>query len=584
MESMSPSTVPSPSATPLAAKQRDVRTKAAGSTLTSALFSNLGKATLRGIRKCPRCGVYNGTRGLSCKNKVCGISLRDASSGARTGRKGGVDVVRVILDSEEPDGKERDRAGGDGTQVFSVCHRGRGSAQLGFVELARTAATVSSGEGDPLLSQITMGRCYLPTCGQAPRSDRFDSSAPDAPCVHIKTAIECCRSAAPLSVKSSALEGLTVSSQTKEELWSLATKSPGPLVQRVSGDTLVVKCCPDSAHPLGLLHLTVSSGRATTEKGGGKTRGVTFHCACHPGKAEETDAVDGSDPSQPCLHVYACVCAFASDEKLASEFAAFINSATSGTSATPPGRILVPCERPCSLPTEMAKSPHKAKKPRLDESLLGGGQVMDEASVSMGFHQWLASVTERIQQTMHYQFDGKPEPLVYHIPQHFFNALQHRLSLGSKRRLPNFTTVLVRNDGVPQGSSSKYTWHITNLPEVKRIFDTPEVQLEVTQSFVRNVDGSYSRFHCSQPPGGIRTDGTLPIRPMELQTFLKVGPGSEDPKEPGPLVIEWTPDVLPRCHVGELRILYQFGHQRSGQQLEWTEKDGYVKSEPSSAS
>lgn len=35
---------------------------------------------------------------------------------------------------------------------------------------------------------------------------------------------------------------------------------------------------------------------------------------------------------------------------------------------------------------------------------------------------------------------GKPEPLVYYIPQHYFNALQARLSLGSKRRLPNFTT------------------------------------------------------------------------------------------------------------------------------------------------
>ena len=36
---------------------------------------------------------------------------------------------------------------------------------------------------------------------------------------------------------------------------------------------------------------------------------------------------------------------------------------------------------------------------------------------------------------------GKPQPLVYHIPQEFFNALQNRLSLGSKkRRLPNFTT------------------------------------------------------------------------------------------------------------------------------------------------
>lgn len=33
--------------------------------------------------------------------------------------------------------------------------------------------------------------------------------------------------------------------------------------------------------------------------------------------------------------------------------------------------------------------------------------MVDEASVSMSFCQWLASVTERIQQTMHYQFDGR---------------------------------------------------------------------------------------------------------------------------------------------------------------------------------
>ena len=32
---------------------------------------------------------------------------------------------------------------------------------------------------------------------------------------------------------------------------------------------------------------------------------------------------------------------------------------------------------------------------------------MDEHAVTLGFHQWLAGVTERIHQTMHYQFDGK---------------------------------------------------------------------------------------------------------------------------------------------------------------------------------
>lgn len=39
----------------------------------------------------------------------------------------------------------------------------------------------------------------------------------------------------------------------------------------------------------------------------------------------------------------------------------------------------------------------------------GGSQTVDERVVIMGFQQWLAGVTERIHQTMHYQFDGKAE-------------------------------------------------------------------------------------------------------------------------------------------------------------------------------
>lgn len=40
--------------------------------------------------------------------------------------------------------------------------------------------------------------------------------------------------------------------------------------------------------------------------------------------------------------------------------------------------------------------------------------------------------------------------------------------------------VFVRNDGLPLGSCTKYTWHITDLSQVKRIFDTPEVNADVT--------------------------------------------------------------------------------------------------------
>lgn len=56
-----------------------------------------------------------------------------------------------------------------------------------------------------------------------------------------------------------------------------------------------------------------------------------------------------------------------------------------------------------------------------------------------------------------------------------------------------------------------------------------QLPLELSQSFVKNIDGSYSRFRCPDPPPepelpeGHRTDRPQAIRPMELRTFLKVG-------------------------------------------------------------
>lgn len=38
-------------------------------------------------------------------------------------------------------------------------------------------------------------------------------------------------------------------------------------------------------------------------------------------------------------------------------------------------------------------------------------------------------------------------------------------------------SAFVRDDGLPLGSVPKYTWHITNLMQVKHIFDTPEVNM-----------------------------------------------------------------------------------------------------------
>lgn len=336
--------------TNLTVKQREHRRTAP---TTPDFLSNLGRATLRGIRKCPQCGIYNGTRGLSCKNKACGIKLRNASPSSRSRRNCPVEVVKMIIDSEESGPK------GGGVQVFSVCHRGRGAAatHLGFVELVPTDTAIATGDGATLLTRINLGRCFVPSCRQGQRSNQNEpeSSAAeskqssDVLCVHIKQAIECHSCATPLTFKSSILEGLQVSIQARAELWRLATESPGPLVQRVAKDTMVVKCHTDSQHPLGLLHLTIGAGglsEGSKAERRGREQQAVFRCACQlasrRSKAGGAAAAGsschpplGAAAPPPCLHFYACVCAFASDDKLSAEFAAFIDYSSNGTVAEP---------------------------------------------------------------------------------------------------------------------------------------------------------------------------------------------------------------------------------------------------------
>ena len=54
---------------------------------------------------------------------------------------------------------------------------------------------------------------------------------------------------------------------------------------------------------------------------------------------------------------------------------------------------------------------------------------------------------------------GKPEPLVFHIPQSFFDALQQRISIGSaKKRLPNSTTGMGFSLGIGVLTFEDYVW------------------------------------------------------------------------------------------------------------------------------
>ncbi|XP_063301660.1 uncharacterized protein C2orf42 homolog isoform X2 [Pelobates fuscus] len=490
-------------------------------------LSNLGKATLRGIRKCPHCGTYNGTRGLSCKNKSCGTVFR-------FGKQPSKDAVKLITGSD--------------VQIFSVRQRDKGSDQRCLVMMGLSETTIQTAEGT-IITQISSGRCFAPSCLKAAAR-----GVVDAQCQHIKLTMNCQTEAEPLPLKSTILNAMQIPSKTRQSIWQLANEPAGPLVQRVTKTILVVRCKANQQHGLGYVHVSFTQRPSPLNESG-----HVFTCSCQPPKSSK-GAQPKCETKEKCIHYYACLGAFASDDALAEEFTEYLCLLSGSTNSTVPDSAINILRKTASK--KLTNTPTMKRQ--------GCGQLMDESQVSLSFQEWLASVTERIHQTMHYQFDGKPEPLVFHIPQSFFDALQQRLSMGSTRkRLPNSTTAFVRKDALPLGTFTKYTWLITNILHVKQIFDTPEMPLEITRSFVQNRDGTYELFKCPkvEVESIAETYGRIekqPIRPLELKTFMKVGNTSPDQKEPIAFTIEWIPDILPLSKIGELRIKFEYGHHRNG--------------------
>ncbi|CAL1543697.1 unnamed protein product [Lymnaea stagnalis] len=579
-------------------------------------FGDLGKPTLRGVRKCPKCGTFNGTRGISCKNKDCDVVFKE-----RERKKGhSAESVKIIT--------------GSTSQLYSVRLRDRGPDYRGFVQLPY----IQDLEGNPATVidtnvLIAASVCYAESCNRSgtPDANTILKGGVDS-CVHIRAAIDCTQQAQPIGLKNSILSSLQISNEMRQAIWLLATETSGPVVQRVTKNIMVVKCKVTKKQPLGFLHCSFFETLRNRQHPYYK-----FQCTCRAFKMRNSPARE--DVSKRCVHFYACICAFASDDKLLEEFSHYVNldqalsperqvlamyqqvedgltvpgdadtmeviiseddllvSApdkkvkTEDPLAQASSALLTLQEQkqpvPVSLYSAQQNSPVKetthsiqfqfhqqqhSSQPPITKyqaaKKLSYQTPVDEYSASISFQQWLASVTERINQTMHYGFSGTPDPLVFHAPQVFFDCLQQRISAGTrKKRLPNFTTGFVRKEALPLGTFTKYTWHITNIVQVKQIFDSQEITLDLTRSFVENRDGTYDPYEAPRPDAFNDTNkikNHTPIRPFELKTYLKVGPASAQ-KESTPFIIEWIPDILPQCHIGELRIKFEYGHQRNGQ-------------------
>lgn len=92
-----------------------------------------------------------------------------------------------------------------------------------------------------------------------------------------------------------------------------------------------------------------------------------------------------------------------------------------------------------------------------------------------------------------------------------------------KKRLPNSTTVFVNHDSQPLGTLTKYTWRITNIMLVKKMFETNLVPLKISRSFIKNADNTYESFEHDEYDNIPTITAHQPIKPNDLKTYLKVG-------------------------------------------------------------
>ncbi|XP_073970212.1 uncharacterized protein C2orf42 homolog isoform X2 [Rhodnius prolixus] len=580
-----------------------------------AMLSDLGRSTLRGIRKCPKCGTYNGIRGLSCKNKACDMVFKEAGEK----RKQSMEVAK--LDT------------GLSTQIFSVRVRDKGPDYRGFVQLPAVQPSLGENETAYLLQ---MSVCFVESCQRLFNTNILKCHERQAmsvtTCQHIQSAMRCCADAQVLPIDSDVLKSLSISNQMKEAIWQLALETPGPLVQRVSKSIMAVKCKVTTKHPLGFLHVSFFPSTKLKEN--------NFSCACTP----KNQSKSPNESIRNCVHYYSCIVAFASNDKCLEEFGSFImkerapesftldlNSSAeeeqnhfvaileseighdSVESVLPKDMMLPDISQDFDRLTtvveditheletgldhqalesviikadeiplkqeELSKSQKRKRgttnkqgdsgkkflKKDLRKQLHISDEAVDESKVQMTFIEWLASVTERINQTMHFQFDGKPEPLVFHAPHAFFDCFLERLMAPSvivrRKRLPNLVTTFTRKNAPPLGTFYNYTWHISNILHAKAIFDTPLMLLNVKRGFILKADGTYDDIEpCDIQEGVAKREGEATIRPVDFKTYLKIGKTKPDQDVPSVLSIDWTPNVLPISKIGELKITFEYGH------------------------
>ncbi|XP_028129105.1 uncharacterized protein C2orf42 isoform X1 [Diabrotica virgifera virgifera] len=547
------------------------------------LLSGLGKSTKRGIKKCPRCGTFNGTRSTVCKNKNCNVV--------------NVDAVKLLTNTEK--------------QLYSVKIWDMGPNYRAFVQLPLLQS--SSNEDPHVYSDVAL--CFVDSC-----KNSFDNSilkcheeGTDSNskkllfCTHIRSALKSQSKASPMELKPSVLTSLNVTDDIKEKLCSFNSEKEGVFVQRVSKSVMAVKCQASAKHPLGYLHFTFIKGK-------GRDVYEKFYCSCSEFSVSELSGEGFESVKYKCIHYYACIWALASDQKLSEEFTnilrnefSFVGSNNNTTQniksrdnavpndstkvtekvdsnrSTDPNndfnvtdskskdKVLVTdsnkitqndkCRHKHAVNLVNRKNGSKIVKKNLilhrkKETLKQCQKIMPKILpieikvleetpksndvVSWGFVDWLSFVTESINRTMQFENYGMVNTTILQIPEDFYNYFA--------KRIPSIYEV------VQTGNSSAY--YIMNILHLKEIFDTPKIKLKISKKFVHNDEKGYVEFDEND-------DNEDESFLCPFIYFINVGQSTVDESDNtnNYFYVEWTPSVFSVTNIGQLRFQYKYGRK-----------------------
>ncbi|XP_055853532.1 uncharacterized protein C2orf42 homolog [Episyrphus balteatus] len=207
------------------------------------LMDIASRRSLRGLKRCPSCGTFNGNRSQMCRNLQCELRKQILNT------KKSMDPIQLISHTD--------------SKMYSVRIKERDCAPRNFVQITDSYTQ----DGESLLIK-RKAICFVDTC-------KYDSKDVDISCKHVKATSECVKIAEEFTINYDALWNLPIDVEQKVRLWDMykEEESAVPAVQRINNATFVTKCASSNIFPSGRLHVTA----LTNDK---KIENQTFSCAC----------------------------------------------------------------------------------------------------------------------------------------------------------------------------------------------------------------------------------------------------------------------------------------------------------------